>query len=127
MEDNVMRNVIIPALSAVLIGFVGAAMTPASAAPLGNPAPAVHRTTDPADTALVRVGWRYGYRGYGWRGWYGGYYPYRYYYGGYYPRYRYYGYYPRYRYYGYYPRYRYYGYYPRYRHYGFRGYGWRRW
>ena len=113
MEKNVIPKLTILTLSAVLLGF----MTPVSAAPLGNLATTLHRTTEPADAALEKVGWRYGYRGYGWRGWYGGYYP----------RYRYYGYYPRYRYYGYYPRYRYYGYYPRYRHYGFGGYRGRRW
>ena len=127
MEDDVMRKLTILALSAVLIEFAGAAVTPASAAPLGKIATTFDAPATRVSPLLGNVGWRYGYRGYGWRGGYGGYYPYRYYYGSYYPRYRYYGYYPRYRYYGYYPRYRYYGYgyYPRYG-YGYRRH-WRRW
>jgi hypothetical protein len=92
-----MRKLTILTLSAVFLEFAGAAMTPASAAPLGNVATTLPGPTESADSSLENVGWRRGYGGYGY---YGGYYPNRYSYGGYYPRYRYsYG--------GYYPRYRY--------------------
>jgi hypothetical protein len=128
----VTRKLTILTLSAVFLEFAGAAMTPASAAPLGVVATTVDPAATRASPLLETVGWRRGYGGYGY---YGGYYPrYRHSYGGYYPRYRYsYG--------GYYPRYRYSygGYYPRYRYsyggpsiyFGFGGHRhhghWRRW
>ena len=68
MEKNVIPKLTILTLSAVLLGI----MTPVSATPHGNLTTPLHRTTKPADAALEKVGWRYGYRGYCWRGWYGG-------------------------------------------------------
>jgi hypothetical protein len=101
-----MRKLTMLTLSAALLGFAGAAGTPANAAPIGNVATVPDSAVTGAESPfLSKAGWRhghrgygyrgygyrgYGYRGYGWRRWHGGgygysggYYPYRYSYGAY--------------------------------------------
>jgi hypothetical protein len=88
-----MRKLITLTLSAALVGFAGAAGTPASAAPIGNAPMLTHRAETDASPFLDKVGWRHGHRGYGngYRGYYRSYRYYDDYDYGYYPSYRSYG------------------------------------